>query len=256
MAGSAQDQYVERVLAKYAVDTGQYSPVVQTANAIAPSIREWAGRYLVDLGYSGSFAKGTAVHGGADLDLFISISPNTPETLSQVYESLFTLASSAAWSPRRQDVSVGTTVGRLSVDLVPGKQQSGYQNYHSLHRHRTGSWTQTNVALHISTVRDSGRTREIRALKIWRNLRRIDFPSFYLELMVIEALRGRSTTDLANNVLHALRYIDGNLGTTRIVDPANTNNLISADLTTAEKTSIAARARESATAGTWEEIIW
>lgn len=119
----------------------------------------------------------------------------------------------------------------MKLDLVPGKIQTGYQNYHSLYKRRTDSWTQTNVKLHIDTVSKSGRVNEIRAVKIWRNLHSLDFPSFFLELVVLEALKGKSTTNLAENVLSALRYIGNSLPTVRILDPSNTNNLISDDMT-------------------------
>lgn len=77
------------------------------------------------------------------------------------------------------------------------------------------SWTQTNVSLHVSTVHNSGRLREIRAVKIWRMLHGLDFPSLYHELFVIDALSGRSRTSLGDNVLHALRTIGSSLASTR-----------------------------------------
>lgn len=250
------DQYVEQVLAKYAVPSGPASQPEKVANVIAPIVRQWAGSTLANLSFSGSYAKGTPVHGSTDVDLFISLTANTAPSLKQIYESLFSLATINGWSPRRQDVSIGITSNDLSVDLVPGKIQSGYQNYHSLYRSKKDSWTQTNVSLHIDTVRNSGRTKEIRAIKIWRNLHGLDFSSFYLELTVIDALKGRSTNSLADNVLHALRYIGNSLPTAWVVDPANTNNVISNDFTQSEKSVLAIQARASANKQQWGQIIW
>jgi hypothetical protein len=251
-----QDQYVEQVLAKYAVATGAYSQPERVANSIAPVIRSWAGTALAGLSFSGSYAKGTPVHGGTDVDLFISLNANTTPTLKQIYESLFQLAVSNGWLPRKQDVSIGIAISGISVDLVPGKIQSGYQNYHSLYRSKIDSWTQTNVSLHVDTVKNSGRTKEIQAVKIWRNLHRLDFSSFYLELTVVEALKGRSMGNLGANVLHALEYIGAYLPSARVVDPANTNNVISNDYTAAEKQAIAAQATRSRSQPHWEQIIW
>ena len=98
--------------------------------------------------------------------------------------------------------------------------------------------------------------KEIRAVKIWRNLHGLSFPSFYLELMVIEGLKGRSKTNLAENVLNALNFIGDNLATRRIIDPANTNNVISDDLSAMEKNTVARQAKLSAGKRRWEEIIW
>lgn len=249
------DQYVEAVLAKYAVPRGPTSPAEKLGSAVAGPIREWAGQQLNALSYSGSYAKETGVHGISDVDVFISLKANTTSTLKEVYDSLYGLAWSHGWSPRKQNVSIGVTINGTRGDLVPGKGQAGNQNYHSLYLSKRNSWTQTNVSLHVDTVRTCGRQREIRAVKIWRMLQGVDFPGIYLELFVIGALSGRSRTSLAENVLHALRAVGTSLASTRVVDPANTNNILSDDLSKAEKEHIAALASRSAAQQYWENII-
>lgn len=250
------DQYVETVLAKYAVPRGPTSPAERLGATVAGPLRTWAGQQLNALQYSGSYAKETGVHGISDVDVFISLKSDTNGTLQEIYEKLFSLAQTNGWSPRRQNVSVGVTVNGTRGDLVPGRVQAGYQNYHSLYLRKGSSWTQTNVTLHIDTVRSSGRAQEIRAIKIWRMLRGLDFPSLYLELFTIQALSGRSHSSLADNVLNALRTIGSSLVSTRIQDPANTNNILSDDLTHAEKENIASLAAQSARQQYWKDIIW
>jgi hypothetical protein len=83
-----------------------------------------------------------------------------------------------------------------------------------------------------------------------------DFPSLYLELFTIRSLSGRSQSTLAENVLHALRNIGTSLGSMRVEDPANTNNVLSEDLTQTEKQRIAAQAAQSSSEQYWEKIIW
>ena len=85
---------------------------------------------------------------------------------------------------------------------------------------------------------------------------RFDFPSLYLELFTIQALSGRSQSALAENVLHALCTIGSSLTSTRIEDPANTNNVLSDDLTRQEKERIASLATQSTREQYWESIIW
>ena len=247
------DQYVAATLQKYAVNV---AAAKGAAEAVTPAIRTWAGTQLADLAYSGSFAKGTGNNLSTDVDLFISLKADTRQTLKEIYESLFSQAQQQGWSPVRQNVSIGISRSGMKLDLVPGKIYTGYQNYHSLYRRKTESWTQTNVKLHINTVSKSGRVNEIRAVKIWRNLHNLDFPSFFLELVVLEALKGKSTANLAENVLSALRYIGNSLPTVRILDPANTNNLISDDMTQALKNAVAAQAQASAGKQYWKDIIW
>jgi len=251
-----QDQYVFQVLQKYALPTGPSSPAAMSANTIAPLVRQWAGQSLIDLFPSGSYAKGTAVRGSTDIDLFLSFRADTQGTLNDLYESVFSFASRQGWSPRRQNVSIGINFYGTKIDLVPGRIQPGYQNYHWLYRRKADTWVQTNVSVQIEAVKKSQRLNEIRALKIWRNLRNLDIPSFYLELTVIDSLYRRPTDALADNVMHALQHIASNFLTARVIDPANTNNTISDDLTNAEKQVVAAQALLSTRAQTWEQIIW
>lgn len=250
------DQYVESVLIKYAVPRGPASPAEQLGVRVAGPLQSWAGQQLNELRYSGSYAKETGVHGTSDVDVFISLKSDTTETLKELYEKLFSLARTNGWLPRRQNVSVGVTVNGTRGDLVPGKLQAGQQNYHSLYLRKRDSWTQTNVSLHVDSVRTSGRLKEIRAVKIWRLLHNLDFPSLYLELFTIRALSRRSPATLAENVLHVLRTIGTSLTSKRIDDPANTNNILSDDLTQAEKQRIATLAAQSAVQQYWEKIIW
>lgn len=151
------DQYVEAVLAKYAVPRGPQSPAEMLGTTVAAPLRTWAGQQLNELRYSGSYAKETGVRGISDVDVFVSLKSNTSDTLKEIYEKLFTLAQTSGWSPRRQNVSVGVTVNGTRGDLVPGKLQAGQQNYHSLYLRKRDSWTQTNVALHVDTVHRSWR---------------------------------------------------------------------------------------------------
>lgn len=250
------DQYVEAILAKYAVPRGPTSPAEQLGTTVAGPLRAWAGQQLNALQYSGSYAKETGVRGISDVDVFISLRADTTDTLKDIYEKLVSLAQSNGWSPRRQNVSVGVTVNGTRGDLVPGKVQAGYQNYHSLYLRKRDSWTQTNVGLHVDTVHGSGRLKEIRAVKIWRMLHGLDFPSLYLELFTIRSLSGRSRSPLGENVLHALTAIGTSLASTRIEDPANTNNILSDELTQSEKQRVASQAAQSARQQYWKDIIW
>lgn len=247
------DQYVRSILDKYAVSR---LGAEAAGNSVAPTIRTWAGTQLSSLMFSGSYAKGTANNLGTDVDLFISLRSDTAGSLQQIYESLYSCAKESGWNPRRQNVSVGISYAGSKIDLVPGRIQNGYQNYHSLYKSKSASWTQTNVKLHIDMVAGSHRVEEIRAIKIWRDLHSLSFPSFYLELFVIDALSGKTRGNVASNVYSALLAIGSTLGARRIIDPANSNNVISDDLTASERTAVARQANASAAKPYWREIIW
>lgn len=250
------DQYVQTILAKYAVARGPTSPAERLGATVAAPLRSWAGQQLNAIQYAGSYAKETGVHGVSDVDVLVSLKADTTNSLKQIYDDLYSLAQSQGWSPRKQNVSVGVTINGTRGDLVPGKVQAGQHDYHRLYLRKKDSGTQTNVASHVNTVRNSGRVLEIRAVKIWRMLHGLDFPSLYLELFVIDALSSRSLTSLAENVLHALRAMGASLASKRVMDPANPKNVLSDDLTKQEKERIATLAAQSARRPRWKEIIW
>lgn len=248
------DQYLRSVLAKYQVNAAGAKAVA--LQHIVPLVQHWAGRYLSSIDLSGSVAKGTANAGANDMDLFIAMSSTTPGTLKDIYESLHNLAAQQPWSLRRQNVSIGIQVAGYHFDLVPGRIQLGYQNWFSLWRNKTQTWTQTNITLQIQTVARSGRTEEIRILKCWRTLAGLDFPSFILELAVLQALNGRRTGDLANNVSAALDWFRDNMRTARLVDPANTNNVVTDDLTASERAAIATAAGVARAQWNYNDFVW
>jgi hypothetical protein len=288
------DQYLRGILLREAVDAGPNSPLLGVQTTLMPILRQWAGDNLIGVYPSGSFMKGTAVLSGTDIDLLLSLSEHTTETLKEVYNQLFDRLTSAGYSPRRQNVSLNVKVpagakapifaasdgtaesralirghgmaARYSVDLVPAKRQNALSSDHSLYRRKADTWTKTNISTHARVVCSAGRANEIRILKLWRNQKGLDFPSFYLELSVLRALSPKPLpipfsnsplTTLAQRVLGVFEYLRDRFPAARIADPANTNNLISDDLTAAEKArvSAAAKAARQAAASSWEDIV-
>ena len=250
------DRYLRGILQREAVDTSILSPLRQVQTTLWPTIWAWANGHLLDVSPSGSFSKGTANLSGTDIDLFISVSPNVVEGLREIYNTLERALQIAGYKTRRQNVSINITVGGQSVDLVPAKRQNLFLDDHSLYRRKADSWTKTNVTTHAHHISTSGRTEEIRILKLWRNQLGLDWPSFYLELTVLRALGYTATYgDLAANVSLVFDFLRDSFVGARIVDPANTNNIISDDLTVAEKQRVSTAGRQARATYYWRDIV-
>jgi len=247
------DSYLESILCKYAINEAEVKGQVE---AVYPIVQRWGGTYINESIYSGSIAKGTAISIGTDADVFISLTSTTPDTLEQIYNSLLNAFSQAGYTPRKQNVSIGITAGRYKIDWVPGKRQSQYGYDHSLYKRKTNFWTKTNVKTHVSNVGGSSRLKEIKLAKIWRQLHGSDFPSFYLELAVIDCLGGRSHSDLSGNFWEILRFFSDEFPSKRYLDPSNINNIISDDLNLTEKWNIQSAVKISRAKKTWGEIVW
>ncbi|MDP2316687.1 MAG: nucleotidyltransferase [Pseudomonadota bacterium] len=251
------DNYLLSLLATHAVDLTAKSPALKAANMVLPHVYAWGGANIVgDVKASGSFAKGTAVHGGCDIDLFISLSSTVGTALGDIYFGLLHHISRSGFVARQQNVSIGVTVDGFHVDLVPARRLSQYGGDHSLYRSRVPTWTKTNIDVHIREVHGSGRQDEIRILKLWKLRHGIRFPSFYLELAVLRALYGARRGDLANNVFKVLDFLATDFVTATFQDPANTANRISDDLDAREKVAVARAAAAAVAATTWERVVW
>lgn len=249
------DEYLRNILVREAVDTSPSSPVRGVQGTLEPILHGWAGTMLSSVSPSGSFAKGTANRSGTDIDLFISLSNQTTNTLKEIYESLFARMQANGYAPKRQNVSINVRVNGFDVDLVPAKRQDAYSQDHSLYRRRADTWTKTNVQTHINHVIGGGRTLETRVLKLWRSQKGLDFPSFYLEITVINALAGRYLVDLSGNVWTVFQYLRDTFPNARVVDPANTNNIISDDLSAAERAKVKTAAEQALNATDWNRIV-
>jgi hypothetical protein len=250
------DEYITSVIKKYSITRGPTSNQEKVGAAVFPIIQEWAGKFLNEVSFSGSYAKDTAIRGSTDVDLFISLKSETTETLGEIYDKLDDFLKAKKLSPRRQNVSIGLTHSGMLVDLVPAKRQSGNTNVHSLYRNKAKTWTQTDVNAHIKMISKSGRRDEIRSAKIWRNLNKLDFPSFYLEMAVLYGLYKRPANQPAKNFWSFLEYLRDDFEKAKITDPTNTNNIISEDLTANEKQAIAITARESLRKSNWSQVLW
>jgi len=249
----APDRYISAVLERHAV---RRERAERAAAGLEPLVRGWAGQHFLGQSLSGSFAKGTATALSTDVDVFISLEHSAGPTMKEVYWGLYQHCAQQGLRPRAQNVSIRVEFEALKVDLVPGRKQPGDGGDHSLYRRKKDSWVQTNVARHVRLIADSSRTAEIRALKIWRERNFLDLPSFYLELAVLEALYKRPAAALAENVLAALAYLGQQFSHARIVDPANSNNVISDDLGAEEKRVIEVAARKSLGMSSWERVLW
>ena len=219
-------------------------------NTLDSMLQAWAGDYLLDIKLSGSRAKGTATNLTSDMDLFISLTSTTPYSLKDIYDSCYNYLRAKINNVRKQNVSIGVTMNffggdSINIDVVPAKRQSQYGNDHSLYKNKYDTWVKTNIETHINQVVNSGRQFDIVALKIWRDLNKIDFPSIYLECFALEYLRGKPLSHCTSNFYHLLNSIAINIEEKTIYDPANTNNILSNELTKTEKAKLALYARNA-----------
>jgi len=261
-----ENLYIKKVISRYIPKEKDLVRAKSISLKLYPYIRCWAYPYLSKIERVGSFAKHTNIIGNTDIDLFISLKHTLLSTLKELYKNLADWMRIRGFSVREQNVSIRVNYEGLYVDLIPGKRLPGLIYDHSIYCNKRNTWAKTNVHKHIRHVISFSRRSEIRAIKIWRNLHKLEFPSFYLELSVINALCGSrralplpSAKILPNNLQKIFKYLYSDFLDAKIVDPSNSNNIVSDDLSKKEKQAIkdkAFKAYLASIASSWGEIIW
>ena len=210
----------------------------------------------IEMQKSGSKAKGDAIKGKSDIDIFVSITDrNNNYTVKQYYEDLYLFLKPYFYNNtiRKQNVSIGVTYAGCNIDITPGKLVN-HQNYvygsnyydHYIYSRKNDHNTLTNIQKHIDMVKNSGLSKEMMILKIWKNCHNLELPSIAIEIITCEVLKNNHRSySLYNNVKKVLESLRDTITTRRIIDPANSNNNIADTMTAQEKEQIRRTAIQS-----------
>ncbi|WP_018997124.1 nucleotidyltransferase family protein [Hirschia maritima] len=258
---SAADQYLTSVLQNHEVfDLSDYR---EELDFLFDVLKEWAHDCYDCIIISGSRAKNTAVFPSSDVDIVVSLSSKCNDGnggLRGLNSSFVAEMKTHYPNLREQNVSVGLNLSGLAVDVTPARKVPNFTHKHWIYSTKKQSYVQTNVRRHIIDIAKSGRTKEIKLLKIWREKNSLDFPSVYMEyLLTFQILSGRSLSNLSDNLGHVFnelaRDVSNPLLNCRIEDPSNTNNILSDLLTTVEKRRIIKSAKIAQAADYWESVF-
>ena len=249
------EQYTASIVEKYQVAADGGSGSHRAVDEITPLVKQWGKQYLQGITLSGAYAKNTAITLTSHVDVLITMSPVPDMEMKNIFWNLFEFLTLQNLKPNTRNVSIHLPIHGLWVDLIPAYRDHGiYGNI--LFNKRTGTAVHTDVAKHIHLVGNSGRQQEICALKIWRERNGLDFPSLYLELVVLRALEGERFGQLADNMLSVFRYLSHRFEQAEFSDPANLQNHVSGDLSAEGRQAIAAAARGALYDENWKKIIW
>lgn len=243
------NEYLYSILKKY--HPNSFEIYSSELSLLYERIQHWASECLFDILISWSCAKRTAIRLSSDVDFLVSLIHNCNENnwwLKAIYLSLFSTLKEFYKDMRKQNVSIRVNTGNLEVDITPARKHLWNTNDHSIYLSKKDTRRQTNIQKHINDISNSGRTNEIKLLKIWRELNKLEFPSIYMEYLVIEILSGKSrgSGSLADNFMYVLSELAKDIWNPlnyRIIDPANTSNVLSDLMDDQEKNAIKAQAK-------------
>lgn len=249
------EQYAAEVVERFHIEADVGSSSHRAADRAILLLKEWAGQYLAGITISGAYAKNTAVRLSSHVDLLVTLDPVPGMGIKQVYWRLYEFLNDRNLRPKRRTVSLQMLEAGDVVDVVPAYvEKKG--SLLSLFNNRVAAEVKTAPTKHVQLITNSGRQQEICALKIWRELHTLDFPSLYLELTVLHALERERYGQLADNVMSVLRYLGRHFEESVVEDPANRENIVSNDVARGAKREIAEAARQAVYEGSWQKILW
>lgn len=202
--------------------------------------------------HGGSRAKGTMIKEDYDLDLPTYVDNEDTavgETLELIYDNIATvLERSFVVKRKRSALRLRSKAGAdLKVDVVPGRYTDWTRTDAFIHQNEGNKERQkTNLEKHISHVRDSGCTEEIRLGKLWRTRHDIGIKTFPLELLIIVVLSEDGSDDLEARFRRVVEAFAYRIDELQIEDPANPyGNDLSHALTDALRRELAKKARDT-----------
>lgn len=248
-------EYLREILDREAVDRAAAPDLSRLEAKITALCQAWGSRHVADVAPGGGFEKSMANRSGISIDYVVWIHAQSERRIAEIYESMFSAFQRLGLSPVRRDVTLALNVGNMVVDLLPAKRLSMISDIHEIYSTRRSAAITTNLHQHVLDSHDAGRQDEVRILKLWRDQNGLEFPSYYLELATQAALRRRPVGALADNVWAALGFFERLLVPRAMLDPANAANIVSDELTAAQKRSIALAATAARSGRPWSEIV-
>lgn len=204
--------------------------------------------------FNGSIVKGTSIQ-NSDIDIQLRFKKSIgtiEEVFNKVYEFLtYELDDVLIINVRKQKHSIGVTYNlhgeKFRIDVVPSRisentSKDDYICVNSSSFFGQSSFKKINSNKQLKVLNFSNQEKKVvKLLKIWKNENDINLKSVYLELLVKKAFQnGVVVRTIDKSLLEAINYIGEHIHKIRIIDPANSNNIISDTMTYDEKVSLSA----------------
>jgi hypothetical protein len=236
------EKYLKNLLESY------YVPVISKKDIrlkeIKSLIKNWAGKHFRKLILIGSNEKDTSILGYSELDLLVSLKSKTDKDLVDLKNSLEVKLAKNKYEIISNKDFISIKIEGLNLKIIPAIFQKGTLNYHFVVHPSNNELVSTNFNLHTNHIIDSGKNNEIKLLKIWTKCQQLKFPSNYLDLVVLKALKNNKKEKLFQSFKTVMLYLSTDFLEDEYIDLANSKIHVSDLLSKEEKLSISKKAKE------------
>lgn len=205
--------------------------------------------------YGGSFGKATMIRSSYDLDIVTYFPPTNRRALKDIYNGVYRTLRNSGYTVQPKTVALCLPYdGGFHIDVVPGRAQDDSYYYATLYRNGEDTTMQTSIKAHIDSVSSTGCREIIKLVKVWRRCHSLEWETIALEQTVIRALYGLRKDNYGRSMWTVLEFIRDNILSIRLVNPANTNNII--ELPDHTRRALRQAAINSLAASDWNQIVW
>ncbi len=219
--------------------------------------------------YAGSREKGTMIAERYDLDIVCYFPSSDDRSLKEIRDDVSThlkkkyLIQSKASAERITNPKGSTAPHGYHIDVVPGRFIEDTKDVFLHVAYGEKERMQTNLKVHIEHIVNSGCVPVIRLAKLWACRNNVDIKTFILELFVVRALIGsHDKSNLTKSFRRVLEAMKDEFGTLQLVDPANSNNIVSKLVTSSEEVVVVHAAEQALNAigesddvGNWQTVF-
>lgn len=241
-------EFLDELLKSQNLSEKQSTSLTEHRREVEGYLREKYGQEP-SIRYAGSKSKDTMIAESYDLDLTCYFPSSNDSTLKELHDSVEKILSQKYIVERKASAIRINKIDNdvkadYHIDVVPGRFVDGKDGDVFLHVvYGEKERIQTNIEKHIAFVKDSGCQDIIKLIKLWKVRNEVPFKTFVLETFVVETLKGsKSKDDLVKSLRTILEELKTRIKTAKLVDPANTNNIVSETMTGTEKEFISSKA--------------
>ncbi|MBK9107363.1 MAG: hypothetical protein IPM92_03015 [Saprospiraceae bacterium] len=204
--------------------------------------------------YAGSREKGTMISERYDLDVVCYFPSSDDRSLKEIREDVahhledkYELTHKSS-SERIMDLKGSQAPVDFHIDVVPGRFIEDTKDVFLHVAYGDKQRMQTNLRTHIDHIKDSGCVEIIRLVKLWAHRNDLKIKTFILELFIVKVLTEyKDKGNLQKSFLKVLEEFNDRYSTIQLIDPANTNNVVSKLVSDSEKESITQMAKRTYT---------
>src|SRR3989344_1067608 len=245
------EKFLQELLEKQNLSLEQESALQIHKDEVTKFLRKEFGDAPV-IKYAGSHAKGTMNAEQYDLDIVCYFPSSDTRSLKEIRENVSAhlknkyLIQPKASAERITNLKESSVPNGYHIDVVPGRFIEGTKDVFIHVAYGDKERMQTNLKVHIDHIVQSGCVPVLRLAKLWAHRNNVGVKTFILELFVVRALSGaRDKANLKTSFLKLLQALKDEFSVVQLVDPANSNNIVSQLISPSEQVLVVHNATEA-----------